>query len=203
MWRIIPILLLSAIAWFALGLVTQLAGGPRAGAALAAGAALYFIIAWLLERLFMKAVTAPFKMKGAILRGARAEIHAVERIDPAGLPAGGDEDEDEKARPAGAWRVEATITPNPPAGGPFTHWSPSELQLVGFMTRCGPDDPSSDDLVDIRKVEILEEGRWIDDEGMKYPGPLRVRLACSSAKAPVGRVKFRYYFETFGDLSLG
>ena len=36
----------------------------------------------------------------------------------------------------------------------------------------------------------------------KYTGPTRLRIVFACPPTLMGRVKFRYYFETFGDLVL-
>src|SRR5436190_3360747 len=40
----------------------------------------YFVTAYALKRLFLSAVTAPFKAKGAPLRGAKLVVHSVTAI---------------------------------------------------------------------------------------------------------------------------
>src|SRR5258708_6546068 len=82
---------------------------------------------WALPRL----LKAPFRAKGAVLRGATVRVHSAERTR---APAVGSSGEDEAGAadrgPREHYRIEVTITPRP-AEGPFRLWAPGELVLVG------------------------------------------------------------------------
>ena len=150
---------------------------------------------WALPRL----LKAPFRAKGAVLRGAAVRVHSVERTE---APAAGSPGEDEAGaaarEPREHYRIEVTITPRA-AEGPFTLWAPGELVLVGPDAKA--DEPEADDAGEVGALEIEQDGHFLADEGMKYGGPQRLRFV---AAAPPGqrRLRFRYYFEIFGDVAL-
>jgi hypothetical protein len=151
------------------------------------------LIRWALPRL----LKVPFRAKGAVLRGATVRVHSVERSAAAGPP-GGDEAGAADRGPREHYRIEVTIMP-PPAEGPFTLWGPGELVLVGPGAKA--EEPEGDDDGEVRALEIEQDGRFLPDEGMKYGGPQRLRFV---AVVPPGleRLRFRYYFEIFGDVAL-
>ena len=194
MWRVVPIAILALLSWW----ILPLTGVARAGAALACGAAAYLALGWVLRRAFDAALRAPFAAKGAVLRGARVQVHRVEPVDVAALDAPGD---DGAAPPPQAWRIEVTVTPTGAVGGPFRLWEPGELQLVPADEPMGKDGPPASD-VEIRRIDIDDDGRWIADEGMKYVGPQRLRVTAACAGPPAGALAFGYYLERFGRLTL-
>jgi hypothetical protein len=152
------------------------------------------VLGRLVKRLFMM----PFKAKGAVLRGARAQVHAV---NPTMAPRADDEGA-EQLDDVGSrdfYEIEATITPAAAPQGPFQLWEPGEIRLVppGFK----PEDDSADDACEIVKLEIQGDGGWHVEEGMKYPGPQRLRLT-AAVKRGLRQLRFQYYFELFGTVSL-
>jgi hypothetical protein len=52
------------------------------------------------------------------------------------------------------------------------------------------------------EVNIFREGRFEPDEEGKYFGPLRLRLLMAVPLDAPRRLRFRYYFELFGVLTL-
>ena len=159
---------------------------------------LKFVAGRLLKRLFLM----PFKAKGAVLHGARAEVHAV---TPTTRPAPRDEDgddEDADTRERLYDLVEVTLAPAGVDTGTFDLWEPGELRLIGEGRNVGEDDDADgDDVADIADVEIHHDGAWQRDEGMKYPGTQRLRLTIGVLPAATA-LKFQYYFETFGQVRL-
>jgi hypothetical protein len=151
------------------------------------------VLGRLVKRLFMM----PFKAKGAVLRGARAQVHGV---SPTSAPVGEDGETLEDAASRDFYEVEATITPAADTKGSFQLWEPGELRLVppGYK----PEDDSSDDAVEIAKLEIQQDGAWQPEEGMKYPGPQRLRLTAGVKRGGPRQLRFQYYFEMFGTVSL-
>lgn len=142
-------------------------------------------------------IKLPFRAKGAVLRNATVDVHAIERADASAL-----EPSDEAEGTAGPhehFRLEITITP-PPAAGPFTLWAPDEVAIVGPDARAGEPGPSEAQF-HVRALEIQEDDRYRANSGMKYGGPQRLRLLVA---VPPGqqRLRFRYYFEVFGSVSL-
>lgn len=139
--------------------------------ALAAPILLRWGLRWLLK--------LPFRAKGAVLRNAAVDVHAIERIDE-------------------HVRLELTITPQA-VSGPFTLWEPGELAIVGPDARAG--EPGAHETsFDVRALEIQEDDRFQADSGMKYGGPQRLRLLV--AAPPGQRLRLRYYFEVFGSVAL-
>jgi hypothetical protein len=153
------------------------------------------LLRWGLPRL----LKAPFRAKGAVLRGAGVRVHSVERAEaPAAAAPGEDEALADDAGPREHYRIEVTITPRPD-GGPFALWEPGELRLAGPGARA--DEPDADDAGEVYALEIEQDGQFLPDEGMKYGGPQRLRFV---AAVPPGqrRLRFRYYFELLGDVPL-
>lgn len=132
----------------------------------------------------------PFRAKGAVLRGAIAEVHSVAPVAQA---------DDGEGVNRGSFIVEVTIQPKE-SGGAFQLWEPGELRLVGPGAKA-EDTDADGELCEIKRVEIEAEGGFAADEGMKYGGPQRLRLTLAAAPA-AGELQFRYYFELFGKLSL-
>lgn len=161
---------------------------------------LKFVAGRLLKRLFLM----PFKAKGAVLQGARVEVHEVR---PANKPAprrgeDGEEedagDEEADARERHYYLVEVTVTPMAKDGA-FAHWEPGELRLIGAGR--GVDDEDGDDVADIAEVLLHQDGVWQEDEGMKFAGPQRLRLTVGVVPE-ITALQFQYYFETFGQVGL-
>ena len=150
----------------------------------------YFFSGRILEALFK----IPFRAKGAVLRGATAEVHS---LAAGAKPEDGDEEEDANRR---YYLLDVTIKPASRSGNGFQLWEPGELQLVSPHAKA-EDTDADGDLCDIKRVEIGHEGTFVPDEGMKFDGPQRLRLTL--AAAPEARqFQFRYYFELFGSVSL-
>ncbi len=157
-----------------------------------------FMVKKLLLRLFLK----PFQLKGAVLKGATAEVHSVA---PATAPTGTtSEGEPADTTPKDRYTVEVTIRPGSTAT-PFTAWEPGEVRLVSPDSVLNPYDTESsssdDDVCEIQSVEVEQDGRFQPDEGMKFPGPQRLKLTIA-AKPGTPALKFRYYFEEFGCVTL-
>jgi hypothetical protein len=192
-----------------LGFVVLLALAVWAGYALAglwgvAGVvgglvALGLVIKSMAGKLLEKAFTAPFVAKGAVLRDARIEVHALEPADP---PSRSEEDDDEDFGPLHWLQVDLTVIPGD-AVGPFTMWEPGELRLTGEDGRPGADgyDNEEEECGRIAEIRLWKEDRWIEDDGAKYEGPQRLKLHVG-VKSGARRVRLRYYFEVFGLVDL-
>lgn len=139
---------------------------------------------WGLPRL----LRLPFKAKGAVLRDAAVDVHSIERVK---LPSPDGSDEH-------FW-MDVTIAPRTPRGA-FTLWEPGELRIVGHDAGAGDPHAEESDF-EIRSLEVLEEGQFQSDSGMKYQGPQRLRLLVS---VPAGQpsLRLRYYFEVLGNVTL-
>jgi hypothetical protein len=154
----------------------------------------YLFSGRILEALFK----IPFRAKGAVLRGATAEIHSLTGVaKPEAKSEDGEEEEDANRR---YYLLDVTIKPVARSGNGFQLWEPGELLLVSLDAKA-EDTDADGDLCEIKRIEIEGEGGFVADEGMKYGGPQRLRLTLSAA--PEARqFQFRYYFELFGNVSL-
>lgn len=192
---LVAVILLVVLECVATVLLFQAIGWLAIPAVLAANLVLLFVLKKLIGRLITKAFTAPFKAKGAVLRGATAEIHSV---TPASAPVRREDDDEDPAAEAGSlvhYLIDVTVTPVP-NDGPFQHWEPGDIRLV--LPTAKPDDTDGDDDDGvIHAVRIWQDGAFVDDEGMKFPGPQRLELHVGVAPT-VREVRFRYYFELFG-----
>jgi hypothetical protein len=160
---------------------------------------------FVVKHLLKKLIVLPFKAKGAVLRGATAQIHSVTAVAPPapGEAAGDTEapaDPDQAAGPRNYYQLDVTITPRD-ATGNFTHWEPGELRLARPESGVGVDDETDDGSCTVRSLQVEEEGQFKPDEGMKYPGPQRLRMTVGVQEG-VTALKFRYYFEAFGEVRL-
>lgn len=195
------------------------AGLPWWGSLLAA-VGTYLVGGVLVRALAHKLMIAPFKAKGAPLRGARLVVHSVTCIaapmpkaQPAMAMAGGgsgDDDDcpecaqEEQDEPPADWRwfrLDATVAPPEMTDGPFRGWAPGELGLVAHDADTSPKAPTDDGMAIIRSVEYFENGSFREDEGMDFVGERRLRLTFACAPA-LRKAKLRYYFEGFGTIDL-
>jgi len=169
----------------------------------------------------------PFKMKGAVLHGAKLEVHSVQATpkpakptkaqkeksddDEAGEAGEADEEDEEDEEddsepdsskpelPRDYYWVEATLTPDSAAGKSFKHWEPGEL----IVSRPGrnPMDDQSDDVGELDQLQVFENGVFKPDQGMKYPDAQRLRLLLA-VLPELREVQLNYYFETLGSIRL-
>ena len=186
---------------------------------LAAAVAAYLAAAFAVKALFFKALTMPFKAKGAPLRGARLFVHSITAIakpvavrQPAlALAGGGGGDcEDDDAcgdacdAPPDDWRwyqMDATVTPPALNGGPFRGWCPSDLRIVDRNADTSPMGSSDDDRATIQDIQMLTDGAFVSVEDMTLEGEQRLRFTMAFDPA-LTVAKLRYYFEDFGSIEL-
>ena len=175
------------------------------GVYLAVRFGLKFVVLRMLRSLFL----IPFKAKGAVLRGARAEVHSIEPAEPPADRVAEDEVTVGDADPAGGatqvlvpreyYLVDVTITPRS-APGPFVLWEPGELLLIRADARVGLND--LDEGSRAEDVQVVEGDRSGDGGDGKYHGPLRVKFLFGVRPGESRDYKFRYYFEAFGAVIL-
>ena len=191
---LLAVLLLVVLECVAMVLLVQAIGWLAIPVILASNLVLLFVLKKVLGRLITKAFTAPFKAKGAVLRGASAEIHSV---TPTPAPPRREDDEDSasEAGPLVHYLIDVTVTPAA-SDGPFQMWEPGDIRLA-LPTAKADDTDGGDDVGEIHTVRIWQDGAFVDDEGMKFPGPQRLELHVGVAPA-IREVRFRYYFELFG-----
>ena len=176
------VLLVQAIGWLAIPVI------------LAANLVLLLVLKQLIGRLIPHAITSPFKSPGAVLRGARGEVHSV---TPASAPPRREDGEDSasEAGPLVHYLIDVTVTPAP-NDGPFQMWEPGDIRLA-LPTARADDTDGDDDVGEIHAVRIWQDGEFVDDDGMKFSGPQRLELHVGVAPN-LREVRFRYYFELFG-----
>ena len=166
-----------------------------------------------------------FMTKSKVLRGATVVVHRVEPAEarqpsvenadaPADVAETSDAEQDEDDEPGeddesrdGPRRyvlVDFTVTPQP-GQSRMQFYDPSELMLVPFDLKVSPDPDSEPDDANSASVDRLTlvnpDGTEVTDFD-KLTGPAHLRIVFACPPPLSGRVKFRYYFETFGDLTL-
>lgn len=172
-------------------------------------------------RLFRLLFSIPFRAKGRALSRASAVVHSIAPV-PAGeiaalrpaadaaaeADASREEEEDDEdgvdtpPKDARFFDLEVTIVPSSnAAGGSFSTWELGELLLVKPGAKGPMDDGEEDDAIRLDRLEVLLDGSFQKDEGYKLPGPQRLR-ARIAVPPDLERLKFRYYFEDFGEVSL-
>ena len=149
---------------------------------------------FLLKSIFL----LPFKAKGKVLAGASAKVNQVSKTDP---PPRTEKEDDEESTPEPEihreyYSVDLTISPKAPTGS-FSLWEPGEIMLVRPETK----NMDNDDACEVEGVEIFQDKVFVKDDGMKLPGPQRLRLLCAVTPG-VKSLKVKYYFETFGVVRL-
>ncbi|MBM3462143.1 MAG: hypothetical protein FJX76_08595 [Armatimonadetes bacterium] len=150
-----------------------------------------FLAGRLIKQLFL----APFKMKGAVLKGAQATIHGVTRVEG---PQRSSEEEAEWAnQDRECFSLDVTIRPTAGPGN-FSLWEPGELLLVDMTAK--PEDIEDDAAGIVESVEVFQDGAFQRDEACKYPGEQRLHLLVGARPGTV-RLRFRYYFELFGEVA--
>jgi len=165
-------------------------------------------VKFALKHLLKKLVVLPFKMKGAVLQNASAQIHSITAVSPPdpgsrGEDAGETDDviePEEAAGPRSFYELDVTIIPRETTGK-FTLWEPGDLTLMRPESGIGVDDETDDGACTIRDLHVEEEGQFKPYEGMKYPGAQRLRMTLGVQEG-VTALKFRYYFEAFGEVPL-
>jgi hypothetical protein len=187
-----------------LGVLTALATGLVLAVkflpwwALLGGAVVLIVIGkWTVMKLLRMLFVTPFKMKGAVLKGATVELHSITPAEPPTTVEG------EAVTARNNFWLEMTLTPTE-TSGEFQCWEPGELQLVKPESRVNPDSDEADDedhSCIIRELQVQQEGQFAKDEGMKFPGEQRLRLLVA-VEPGVTQLKFRYYFEEFGEVRL-
>ena len=99
--------------------------------------------------------------------------------------------------------VDFTLTPAP-GQSRMQHYEPSELLLVPIDAKISlTEDPTSDGVSASAHDLTLIDGSGAQTKDFdKLTGPSHLRITFQCPEALQGRVKFRYYFEAFGDLTL-
>ena len=178
---------------------------------------LRFIIKSFMDNLG-KSMLGMFEVKARVLRGATAEIHAVEAVPrpPAEVidqdgsdDDDDDEDEDEDAeedeRELAYYRIDFTLRPPAEQGGPMTHWDLSDLCVTDVAAKPISLDPNSEsdpgEGFHFEHVQIYDDGKFQPDNQGKYAGEKRLNVIVG-VPPELRELKFRYYTEDFGRIVL-
>ena len=198
-------LILLVLALAAVGVVLAVKFLPWWGLVLCLGLVLV-LAKFTVKRVLYQALVTPFKMKGAVLRGATIEVHSIAKSSQR-APEKSDHDEEANVEDSGprlTYELEVSIRPQN-SKGPFQLWEPGELLLVRPDSKIVPSASSADDSEDdtCRVIQLLieEEGSFKKDEGGKYPGEQKLQFLLS-VKPGHSQLKFQYYFEEFGLIQL-
>jgi uncharacterized membrane protein YccF (DUF307 family) len=146
-----------------------------------------FVLKKLAVRAFEKALSTPFRMKGAALKNARVDVHELTTLS-----------ENEGRRQV---RIDVTIIPDPASQSQFSAWDMSEISLVPHGTTNIEDYDSDEDGYDINRIEIFKDDEFHEHDDEAGYGPTRVRFE-ASVPLDARRMSFSYYFEVFGDLRI-
>ena len=99
--------------------------------------------------------------------------------------------------------VDFALTPKP-GGGVMQFYDPGELLLVPFNARISlTEDPTADGVsASAHDLTLINESGAETKDFDKLTGSSHLRVTFQCPQSLRGRVKFRYYFEAFGDLTL-
>ena len=180
-----------------------------------------------LGKILGKAMLKAFDVKSQVLRDAAVTVNHVEAVlapakddsddqtDDEDEPDDEDEDEEDEAEeepaaklPQAYYRIDVTITPRPAgAGQAMTHWDVDDLRVIEHdaprptLDLMAGDSNKFSEGYDLEKVQILEDGQYVDDEQGKHEGSKQIR-ATVGVPMHVRRLKFQYYTEQFGSIDL-
>jgi hypothetical protein len=172
-------------------------------------------------KLFIWLLMIPFRLKGATLRRARIEVHSITPTQEPPKPEVSEVDDFEESEqpkkpeePRNYYLLEVTIQPSSFTMTPFKFWELGELCLVapGEDVMRGEDPVDSCIIASSKFVRPelpppptpktdAEEEDYEDDYGGKVAGPHRVQFVIG-VKPGVQKLRFQYYFEIFGEVTL-
>ncbi len=184
-----------------LGTMTLL-GSPIWWLALPLAVCVYMICTLVLKKLFATAFMIPFKMKGAVLHGARLTIHAIEPSErPTCSYDDGEEAYEDDAALRVYYRLDITIAPTATSTS-MTYWEPGELILIPDTVKPNAEIWAElEEAGYVETVEVFDGEQFVPDEDYKYEGTQRLRLLMS-VQADCRRARLQYYFEDIGGLDL-
>ena len=113
------------------------------------------------------------------------------------------EEEDADSKNARFVLVDFTLTPSP-GQSRMQHYEPAELLLVPIDAKISlTEDPTSDGVsASPHDLTLIDDAGAQTKDFDKITGPSHLRIVFQCPESLQGRVKFRYYFEAFGDLTL-
>jgi hypothetical protein len=115
----------------------------------------------------------------------------------------GEESEEEESKNDRFVLVDCTITPVS-GSSKMELYEPSELLLVPIDAKIDlTEDPTSNGIsASAHDLTLIDTAGAETKDFDKISGPAHLRITFRCPETLKGRVKFRYYFETFGDLAL-
>lgn len=152
----------------------------------------------LVKKRFKQVGKALFDSKSKVLRNATAIVNKV-----SSAPRVENEDPPNAGAPTNFYFLDVTITPAPSDGTtPFHCWDYSELQLVPFEAPAPDFDAETSGECEgsqchIHQVTPLD----VSEENDSCTGGQRFRMHVEIPEQ-TNRLKFQYYFETFGDVTV-
>ena len=81
-------------------------------------------------------------------------------------------------------------------------YDPSELLLVPLDAKVNFDDDPTTGGANVLQLHLIDDAGVPQEVEDKITGPAHLRVVFSCPPDLRGRVKFRYYFEAFGDFAL-
>lgn len=158
-----------------------------------------------------------FKTKSQVLRGAQAHIrslHLTDRPVEVEDPENDEHSDDESTIAEGQVltagrsnadhyryvQIDFTVTPMPGASK-MAFWEPGDLMIVPFDMKNEMKEEQGESAHAVRMV-LVDESGGETAEFDKVNGRARLRAVFACPPQLQGRAKFRYYFESFGDLLL-
>lgn len=201
----IVILLMGLLTAAAIFAIVKFIPSPWSWILLAAIPVLGVMAIWFGGKLAVRAIAGGlFGAKSGVLKDATAKIISVK---PAAAPAKAEDSEEENTEDKRKkfFTVEATITPQP-GSSPMQMWDTDDLTIVPFdakkLSMWSNNSDDADGVCEIRKTEVRVDGAFVEPDGPKFGGEQTLRLLIAVTHAPA-RLKFRYYFEDFGDFKVG
>jgi hypothetical protein len=158
------------------------------------------LVKFLFKRFFMSL----FGAKGKVLTDAIVQVNSIQLAEPP-QPGMDDDDEDDEEYEKEdfsqyTWyHLDVTITPQVESGE-FTYWEPGEIVMASMEAKAKDLDGDDDELAMIHDYRVYHDGTFVEDEMFKLPGPQRIRYHIG-VKPGVETLRFRYYFEIFGEIS--
>jgi hypothetical protein len=155
-------------------------------------------VRWGVQHLLRRIFIIPFRMKGKVLADALVDVHSIE---PAPIPMVESDEEDSNYQQLAWHYVDLTITPTQQTGG-FTAWEPSELILVPPNAKAEDIESGYDsEICTIHDFKVYADDQFAEDEYGKYEGAQRLQLHLG-VQPNTHQLKFRYYFELFGRVTI-
>lgn len=152
---------------------------------------------WWTKYFLRKVFILPFKIKGQALAEATIKVHDLKPAPVPEMAADFSDDEITEYQSLRWYLLDVTILPLQQSSG-FIAWQPSDLMLV-------PPNLKETDLLGgyclIHDCKIFQDDHFGEDIQGKYEGFQRIQLYIG-VRPGVNQLRFRYYFELFGDLDI-